>query len=175
MHGQRRPVTGCGDSSQWVSDFLPGPGWLLTVFRCLIIALVSVPSVSVASQWIESAEQRELNAARAAWAQHKLSDYAFTLESGGVFGSMKYRVTVENGRCKKVTYWVRLRRHKASCHKRTVPALFDELDRVIKAQPISLTVRFDATYGFPTEVVVEPASNLTDQSWWYSVSCFRAK
>ncbi len=138
-----------------------------------ILALLFVPQLSIADR-VENNEkaQEMLDTARAAWAKHGLTDYSFSLYRGGVFGGVKYRVKVRDGECAKTTYWRRLFRHRASCEDRTISQLFDELESAIQADPISIWLEFDAEYGFPIEVSVEPRVDLTDQDWWYYISRF---
>ena len=143
------------------------------MLRYLTILALIIPQFAIADRVANNAEAQEmLDVARAVWEGNKLTDYTFTLERGGVFGGVKYRVKVENGKCSKVTYWHRLKRHKDTCDNRTVAELLDELGQVIKEDPVSIWLKFDPKLGFPVEVSVEPRTDLTDQDWWYRISRF---
>ena len=143
------------------------------MLRSLAILALIVPQFAIADR-VENNEtaQEMLDVARAVWEENKLTDYTFTLERGGVFGGVKYRVKVKDGECLKVTYWHRLKRHKDNCDNRTIAELFDELDQAINEDPISIWLEFDLELGYPVEVSVEPRTDLTDQDWWYVISRF---
>ena len=141
--------------------------------RLAILALV-VPQLAIADRVEDNnIAQEMLDAAREVWEGHEPTDYTFTLERGGVFGGVKYRVKVKDGKCVKTTYWRRLIRHRGSCENRTIPDLLDELDQVIRSDPISIWLKFDPDTGVPVEVSVEPRTDLSDQDWWYYISRFR--
>lgn len=142
-------------------------------YLLVIPVLIALASVARAAESNEEARDL-LDAARAAWAKHGLTDYSYTLERGGVFGAgPKRRVRVEAGVCVRVTYWWHLSRHQDSCDNRTIPELFDELGREIRNNPVSILLKFDPELGYPLEVTVEPRTDLSDQEWWYAISRFR--
>ena len=143
--------------------------------RELIIAtaLFSLTSVVGAEDGNEQADAL-LDQARATWARNGLTDYSYTLERGGAFGAgPKLRIRVEAGKCVQVTYWQTFLRREDTCDNRTVPELFDELDRAIQSRPVRVELKFDQEFGYPIEVSVEPRTDLSDQQWWYSISRFR--
>ena len=143
------------------------------MLKYLVFLALIAPHIAAADR-VENNEaaQEMLSAARTVWQDSKLADYTFTLERGGVFGGVKYRVKVKDGKCLKVTYWHRLKRHKDTCDNRTIAELLDELDQVIEEDPISIWLEFDPELGYPIEVLVEPKTDLTDQDWWYVISRF---
>ena len=70
------------------------------MLRSLAILALIVPQFAIADR-VENNEtaQEMLDVARAVWEENKLTDYTFTLERGGVFGGVKYRVQVKDGEC----------------------------------------------------------------------------
>ena len=56
----------------------------------------------------------------------------------------------------------------------TVDLLFAELDAAISDGADSVTVTYDATYGFPTEIAIDQSQEIADEEMYYSISGFEA-
>ena len=56
----------------------------------------------------------------------------------------------------------------------TIDLLFAELDAAVKDGADSVTVTYDATYGFPTEIAIDYSQQTADEEMYYSISGFEA-
>jgi len=56
----------------------------------------------------------------------------------------------------------------------TIDLLFTEINTAINEGADSVTVTYDATYGFPTEIAIDPSQQIADEEMYYSVSGFEA-
>ncbi len=54
----------------------------------------------------------------------------------------------------------------------TIDLLFAELDAAVKDGADSVTVTYDATYGFPTEIAIDFSQEMADEEMYYSISGF---
>src|SRR5512145_322202 len=52
----------------------------------------------------------------------------------------------------------------------TIDLLFAEIDAAVKDGADSVTVTYDATYGFPTEIAIDYSQELADEEMYYSIS-----
>jgi len=56
----------------------------------------------------------------------------------------------------------------------TIDLLFDEIESAINEGADSVTVTYDETYGFPTEIAIDFSQEMADEEMYYSVSGFEA-
>jgi uncharacterized protein DUF6174 len=56
----------------------------------------------------------------------------------------------------------------------TIDLLFAELDAALNGGADSVTVTYDATYGFPTEIAIDYSQETADEEMYYSISGFEA-
>ena len=56
----------------------------------------------------------------------------------------------------------------------TIDLLFAELDAALNGGADTVTVTYDATYGFPTEVAIDYSQETADEEMYYSISGFEA-
>ena len=56
----------------------------------------------------------------------------------------------------------------------TIDLLFAELDAAVTDGADSVTVTYDATYGFPTEIAIDYSQEIADEEMYYSISGFEA-
>ena len=56
----------------------------------------------------------------------------------------------------------------------TIDLLFAELDAAFNDGADSVTVTYDATYGFPTEIGIDYSQEIADEEMYYSISGFEA-
>ena len=56
----------------------------------------------------------------------------------------------------------------------TIDLLFAELDAAVNDGADSITVTYDATYGFPTEIAIYQSQEIADEEMYYSISGFEA-
>ena len=56
----------------------------------------------------------------------------------------------------------------------TIDLLFAELDTALNNGADSVTVTYDATYGFPTEIAIDQSQEIADEEMYYSISGFEA-
>ena len=56
----------------------------------------------------------------------------------------------------------------------TIDLLFAELDAAVNDGADSITVTYDATYGFPTEIGIDYSQEIADEEMYYSISGFEA-
>ena len=54
----------------------------------------------------------------------------------------------------------------------TIDLLFAELDAAVNDGADSITVTYDATYGFPTEIAIDYSQEIADEEMYYSISGF---
>jgi hypothetical protein len=54
----------------------------------------------------------------------------------------------------------------------TIESLFDTVDRVTSTWVYKFEAQYDATYGFPTSIVVDPFRTITDDAMGYYVTNF---
>lgn len=56
----------------------------------------------------------------------------------------------------------------------TIDLLFAELNAAVKEGADSVTVTYDATYGFPKEISIDYSKEIADEEMYYSISGFEA-
>ena len=56
----------------------------------------------------------------------------------------------------------------------TIDLLFAEIDAAVNDGADSVTVTYDATYGFPTEIAIDQSQEIADEEMYYSISGFGA-
>ena len=56
----------------------------------------------------------------------------------------------------------------------TIDLLFDEIEAAINEGADSVTVTYDETYGFPTEIAIDFSQEMADEEMYYSISGFEA-
>jgi hypothetical protein len=56
----------------------------------------------------------------------------------------------------------------------TIDLLFAELDSALNGGADSVTVTYDATYGFPTEIAIDFSQQTADEEMYYTISGFEA-
>ena len=56
----------------------------------------------------------------------------------------------------------------------TISLLFAELDAALNGGADSVTVTYDPTYGFPTEIGIDFSQETADEEMYYSISGFEA-
>ena len=54
----------------------------------------------------------------------------------------------------------------------TIDLLFAELDAALNGDADSVTVSYDATYGFPTEIGIDFDQQIADEEMYYTISGF---
>jgi len=54
----------------------------------------------------------------------------------------------------------------------TIDLLFEELDAALNDGADSVTVTYDSTYGFPTEIGIDYSQEIADEEAYYSISGF---
>jgi hypothetical protein len=56
----------------------------------------------------------------------------------------------------------------------TMDLLFAEIEAAVNDGADSVTVTYDATHGFPTEIAIDPSQEIADEEMYYSISGFEA-
>jgi hypothetical protein len=56
----------------------------------------------------------------------------------------------------------------------TIDLLFAEIEAAVNDGADSVTVTYDATYGFPTEIAIDQSQEIADEEMYYSISGFEA-
>ena len=56
----------------------------------------------------------------------------------------------------------------------TIDLLFAELDAALNNGADSVTVTYDATYGFPTEIAIDYSQEIADEEMYFSITDFEA-
>lgn len=56
----------------------------------------------------------------------------------------------------------------------TIDLLFADIDAAINDGADSVTVTYDATYGFPAEIAIDQSQEIADEEMYYSISGFEA-
>ena len=56
----------------------------------------------------------------------------------------------------------------------TIDLLFAEIDAAVKEGADSVTVTYDPTYGYPTEIAIDFSQEMADEEMYYSISGFEA-
>ena len=117
-----------------------------------------------------------VDGAEALWRAAKLRDYSYTLVHGGAFGYTTYRVRVRDGICGATSRetimgrsgnWVRV-----ECGSHTVEGVFAMLRSQLEGGTISAQMHLDDVLGYPTELNIEPDTQVEDATWHISISQF---
>ncbi|MFN2476961.1 MAG: DUF6174 domain-containing protein [Chthoniobacterales bacterium] len=150
----------------------------------LVLLLAAIaPSIEGSQRRVEL---QELQANRAKWQRHGITDYEFRQRDetcfcmyGPYYGPI--RVIVAKGKVKKAIYegerrdgyWPgRLVREKTELVA-TVEDVFRRADGVINARSKApYTIRYDPTYGFPTMIDVQNPPGMADAQWRLVVDGF---
>jgi len=56
----------------------------------------------------------------------------------------------------------------------TIDLLFAEIEAAVNDGADSVTVTYDPTYGFPTEIAIDYSQEIADEEMYYSISGFEA-
>jgi hypothetical protein len=116
------------------------------------------------------ANQTALDANRQRWAEHGYRDYLFTLRMDcfcAVNGPVTVLVVADSAR------QVTLQSTGAVIDAPWIPTikkLFDIIDQDIARHAAVLRVTYDATLGYPSEIVSDPVANAVDDEVTYTVS-----
>lgn len=142
------------------------PGLIFLIF------LVAFLSACGASQRPALEQNRSL------WDSHAIRHYRFNFKIGCMcpwYGMMPLTVEVRNGEIVSMVasngrditpYLDTFRPHG------TIDSLFDTVDSAISKRVHRLEVQYDAAYGFPTSIVIDPSSMITDDETGYYVTNF---
>jgi hypothetical protein len=120
-----------------------------------------------------------LKNAEALWQAANLNEYSYTLIHGGAFGYTTYRVRIRDGTCGATSRETIMGRSgswaRVECGSHTVEGVFATLRSQLEAGTTSAQMYFDDALGYPTELSIEPDTELEDQTWYVSISDFRAR
>ena len=125
-----------------------------------------------------SAERQAYEKNLALWQSQAIQHYRFDLKVGCMCpwsGMMPVKVEVQNGVVVSMVasnggdispYQDTFRAHG------TIASQFDTVDSAISRGVYQLVVQYDATYGFPSSVVVNPSKMIMDDETGYYVTNF---
>lgn len=148
---------------------------------CLVLCLLPCVGVAIflAVQSLRLEPQRQAYKQNLSlWESQAIRHYRFDLKVGcncPWYDMMPLTVEVQNGEIVSMVasnggditpYLDTFRPHG------TVERLFDTVDSVISMFTYRLEVKYDATYGFPTSIVIDPYRTITDDEMGYYVTNF---
>ena len=112
-----------------------------------------------------------LNTNRALWEAQALTDYSYHFHRA-CFCAMVDPVIIEvHGTDITVTYEDGQPMESENLHLfPTIPGLFDIVSDAIAADPYSLEVEYDPTYGYPTRISIDYAKDIVDEEMGYVAS-----
>jgi hypothetical protein len=108
------------------------------------------------------------------WDAYAIADYSM-LQARDCFcidGGKKFLVTVKSGNITSIvdpTDGSVLARDRWGAYK-TIPDLFALVQSIDPAKVASLQVSYDARYGYPLRVFVDPSSQIADEEYGYETA-----
>jgi len=151
------------------------------VRRCALALLVVVSSACTVitgpdGEW--GREERDLSRARDMWSRNSVADYEYVVrrECACALDGVAVRVLVENRRVVAraidgtgvpVPFTV-------AWAYPTIDGLFDFVSEAIDARADDISTRYDAAYGFPTDIWVDYDSRRFDDEEGYTLLAFRS-
>jgi hypothetical protein len=157
------------------------PPILKFMIGCLVLCLLScaVIVIILTVQSLRFAPQRQAYKQNLSlWESQAIHHYRFDLEIGCNCpwrNLMPLTVEVRNGEIVSMVasndgditpYLDTFRPHG------TIESLFDRVDSAISMSPYKFEVQYDATYGFPTLIIIDPYRMITDDAIGYYVTNF---
>ena len=121
-------------------------------------------------------QRRVLEQNRSLWESQAIHHYRFHLKVGCLcpwYNMMPLKVEVKNGEIVSMAasnggdispYLDTFRPHG------TIESLFDTVDSAISKGVYKLAVQYDATYGFPASIVIDPSRMIMDDETGYYVT-----
>lgn len=142
--------------------------WLSWVGRVALVVAVVVGLVLVV-RWHQGAGGRELDEARERWRENRPASYSFTYEAcSGMCVGCELRITVRNGQVAAT------RGRDGDCGTVTIEGLFDHAAYLLDGAGYeSVTVRYDATYGYPSWGEGSCDEGVTDCGEHFAVTGFQ--
>jgi len=145
------------------------------VFLILAAILALLPAAGCGL--VQNSAQRELNANRAKWESSGIDDYEFHLRVGCFCPpNIVFPVVI------KVQNGVAISKEFAREPKEVTTDFFDRADTIdklfgiiqdaIDAGADNLTVEYDATYGYPMSINIDPIKTAIDEEIAYFVEAF---
>ena len=138
-----------------------------------IMALTLMPGCSL----VQSGVQRDLNAARDKWERSGIDDYEYHLRvlcfcpPNNTFPVI---IKVQNGVNLSVEYAQEPKEVTNDFFKPldTIDKLFGIIQNAIDTGADSLIVEYDATYGYPKSIEIDPITNAIDEEISYFIEAF---
>jgi hypothetical protein len=140
---------------------------------CLICLVAVLPACS-------SADRQAFEKNHALWESQAIRHYRFNLKIGCMcpwYSLMPLTVEVQDDQIVSMVasnagditnYLDTFRRNG------TIENLFATVDSAISRRVHKLAVQYDATYGFPTSIVIDPSGMIMDDETGYYVTDFKA-
>ena len=141
---------------------------------CLVVAIVGVVLLSTCN----ASQRKAFKQNRSLWESQTIHHYSFNLKIGcncPWYDLMPLTVEVQNGEIVSMVasngeditpYLDTFRSHG------TIENLFNRVDSATSVCMYKLEVQYDATYGFPTSIIIDPYRMITDDAIGYYVTNF---
>lgn len=138
-----------------------------------IALFFAVSNLAFASDLTKLQESADL--ALKHWQESNVQNYSFVFKRYcECMGPQSARVTIENGKVTKVVdptdSTVDLF-NNVYLHE-TVDSFLDMIQKSLKAKPANARFTFDAEYGYPTEISIDPNERMVDDEVSYTLSDF---
>lgn len=137
--------------------------YLATIVATAIVVLFLLVSAVPLLHWFAAeGERAALDENRARWAERAIDSYRFRLDAScgrGADTARAWRVTVTNGSARAVIDAATSAPVSASERAGLpldMPALFEAVEQALDAEADSLSVDYDADYGFPRRIDIDP-------------------
>lgn len=146
---------------RWVSLLLGG--WLL---------IISAPLLAI------SPMQNDLQLHQTRWRDRKIDSYEFTLQIQCFCpppANIPLKIWVKQGKIVKVTNSQTQQQLTLPLQPdvKTIDQLFEIINQAIQQKVDHLVVTYDAQWGYPTKIVIDPQKMIADEETSYFVTDFK--
>jgi hypothetical protein len=155
---------------------------LSVIVRSCALALVAIVSSACTvitgpdGEW--GREERDLSRARSTWSRNYVDDYEYVVrrECYCTLGGVAVRVVVDNGRvvAREIDGSGVPVPFTVAWAYPTIDGLFDFVADAIDARADDISTRYDAAYGFPTDIWVDFDTRRADDEEGYTLLAFRS-
>jgi Family of unknown function (DUF6174) len=145
--------------------------------RSAMLAALVVLTPALGSQADDQQALVDLDRAEALWKKQALTHMSYMLLTSGAFGGSFHRVHIRGETCKSIWRSTHSEHdgvwRSESCEGNSIPELFAALRLQLLRGTESVSVKFNAKYGYIQTLSLEPKTDLTDQSWYVEMRSFR--
>ena len=118
---------------------------------------------------------RNLNKNIELWKASKVKDYSFVIKKSCFCPYEENKlITVSNGTVKKAKYIPSNTVINISSKEKVIDAYFDIIQEALDENAYKLTVSYDKTYGYPSDIAIDYDKNMVDEEMYYTLSHFQS-